>query len=79
MAELYCERECVLISMAVPDRETGRPTTIQQSFYAPPFLRDAQLVEWLLRCAEEVVMHELHECFIVDGEIRFDPHSKGGI
>lgn len=71
------EPERLLITMHVPDRDTGEAIALTGiTFEAPPEgLTENQTVAWIFGQLKLHVLHELKEAFLVDGVRVLDPHK----
>lgn len=65
----------IVVSYPVAHRDTGEAILIQQSVYV--FLPSivTEILQRVYDCIDDIMQHELRECFLYRGERIYDPHS----
>lgn len=68
----------VSVLMKVNDRDTGEPSSIAIEKLLPgcAFVMASQRQRVVLSMLRDMVMHELDECFLVNGVRVLDPHKN---
>lgn len=69
----------LFVTIAVPDRDTGSPTTINHAriFRTSDVRSPLQLHDMVYHTVKAAVLHELDESWRVDGVRVRDPHAGG--
>lgn len=70
----------VTVRMRVKERDSGQPIYVH---YVEQLVEELLVgltregaLRLFLRVAEDAIRHELHECFLVDGQRIYDPHRN---
>lgn len=73
----YDARLMLRMSMEVPDRDDGKPTTVHSAYklYPDECPTAGEKIRLIRERAKALIEHEFDEHFRVDGELVFDPHG----
>lgn len=63
------------VTVRVPNRDTGESIEVRLGSSYPLEYNDNELAEVVHATVAEALVHELDECFLVNGVRVYDPHS----
>ena len=66
------------VRVRVPNRETGESIEVRLGSSYPLECSDEDLAQLVHATVAEALVHELDECFFVNGVRVYDPHSTSG-
>ncbi len=65
----------VLVGHAWPDRDSGLPIDVETALDIRFPENTGAVLGRILQAMQSILIHELMECFHLDGERMFDPHA----
>jgi len=77
--KLTLSANALRVWLDVRDRQDGSQIRVRLGFYLPAQFPPREVaIEWIYACVQHAWVHELEECFFVDGARRRDMHDERG-